>query len=455
MYLSIDNKEYSGFHFTGILGSGMSAIAWYLAKKGFRITGSDRRIFGSGREKSSLMMTLESAGCTLFPQDGSGISHRSGCVVISTAVESDNPDITSARDHSIPVFHRSDILASIIQTKRTIAVAGTSGKSSVTGMVYHILESAGLSPSLITGAQIQGLPAPGNSYAGEGDLLVIEADESDGTCIKYSPEISLILNVSKDHKPVEEVRNYLRRLALNSEKAIINTSCGIDNIEHAEYYTQEDADITLKGDSSEVLIRNRKYRVPLPGRFNAENFISAVEGVSAAGLSPDMISLEKPVFRGIKRRFEVIGMAGGITVIDDYAHNPEKIRAAMLTAQEEYRSCVFVFQPHGFKPLKFFFRELTECFNKTLRECDTLILLPVYYAGGSVTKEITSKDIKDAVRTECRGVYLAESKEESKDLILRSAEKEGCILIMGARDPGLVDYAEGILSALRETGIRY
>ena len=203
MSLSIDGRNFSSLHFAGIMGSGMSAIAQYLAWSGHAITGSDRIAFAD--EMKETKEKLERCGCILFPQDGSGITAATEALVISTAIEDDNADIAAARKRGIPILHRSDVLAAIVASHRTIAVCGTSGKSTVTALIFEILRACGKSPSVITGANLIRLNEEGllgNAFKGDSGILVIEADESDGTLVKYRPEKAVFLNISKDHKSV-------------------------------------------------------------------------------------------------------------------------------------------------------------------------------------------------------------------------------------------------------------
>ena len=205
MSLSVDGRNFSSLHFAGIMGSGMSAIAQYLAWSGQTITGSDRIAFTD--EMRDCKEKLERCGCRIFPQDGMGVTAATEALVISTAIEEDNADIAAARKQSIPILHRSDLLAAIVASHRTIAVCGTSGKSTVAAMIFEILRAYGKNPSLITGANLIRLNEEGllgNAFKGNSGILVMEADESDGTLVKYRPEKAVFLNISKDHKSVRE-----------------------------------------------------------------------------------------------------------------------------------------------------------------------------------------------------------------------------------------------------------
>ena len=213
----INERRCRSIHFTGIFGSGMSALAQYLRFQGITVSGSDRLL--ESEDTASIRRSLEGLGCAIVPQDGSGVGADTDVVCVSTAIEESNPDIAAARERGIPIIHRSDLLSAIIATKKTIAVAGTSGKSTVTAMIFEFLTACGKSPSLISGAALRRLEKQGligNAYSGGSDLLVVEADESDGTLVKYRPEAAVFLNVSKDHKTVDEIKTLFETLASQS-----------------------------------------------------------------------------------------------------------------------------------------------------------------------------------------------------------------------------------------------
>lgn len=198
--------NYKSFFFIGVGGAGMSAIAQYLVGTGKTVSGSDRLFLSD--ENDFLKRQLEAEGISCFLQDGQGIDTTVEAVVISTAIEADNPELLKAQSLGIPVILRADLLAAICKSKRTIAVAGTSGKSTTTAMLFHILHQAGVGASLISGAGLVSLQEQGkigNAFNGKGEWLVIEADESDGTLVKYEPEIGLLLSIDKDHKELDEL----------------------------------------------------------------------------------------------------------------------------------------------------------------------------------------------------------------------------------------------------------
>lgn len=459
MSLSINGVSCSSLHFVGIFGSGMSAIAQYLRWESLDITGSDRLI--NDESTKEIQNKLVNIGCSIHIQDGSAITGKTDALVVSTAIEDSNPDIKQAESMGIPIFHRSNILAAIVQTKKTIAVAGTSGKSTVTGLIFHLLHRCGKKPSLITGANLNELVVKGligNAFHGSSDLLVIEADESDGSLIKYKAHISIFLNLSKDHKPVEDTLPLFQTLASQSNHVIINKDdpllhplLALDSVQtfglegKADFLPEEMESTT---NAVSIKLRGKTFTVPFPGHYMAMNLLASLAICKFLGCNEETLVEASSYFRGIQRRFDSFKTSRKITVIDDYAHNPEKLKAAIETAQSMSNRVIALFQPHGFGPTKFLFSELVDVFQKMLRKDDTLILLPIYYAGGTVTREISSSDIADALTTCKAEVFSPDQREEAISFVLSQAKPGDIVLSMGARDPSLALFAKGIAEAV-------
>lgn len=456
MSLLINNREFSSLHFVGILGSGMSAIAQYLKWISVNISGSDRLV--DNETTKYAQDALVSIGCHIYKQDGSGITPETGALVISTAIEDSNPDIAKAKLYSIPIFHRSDVLAAIVDTKTSIAVAGTSGKSSVAALIYHLLSSCGKKPSLISGGNLCELVEKGligNAYYDTSELLIIEADESDGSLVKYKPYISIFLNISKDHKPVNETLQLFQILAKQSSYVFCNLDDrGLESIHPSKTFGFErKADIspsTSEFDdmSSSLYIGENSFTIPISGKYSLYNLLAALTVCKFLGCNDRDLSEASTRYKGIQRRFNSYKTAKGVTIIDDYAHNPEKIRAVLETVQAISPVVYAIFQPHGFAPTKFLLSEFIEVFNSKLRKKDVLYLLPIYYAGGTVNKEISSKDIANGLNS-CRGEVLTPQKRNEIIAQLTSRTKPGDIVIsMGARDPSLPHFARHIAEAI-------
>lgn len=458
MSLSVNDIPCTTVHFVGVLGSGMSAIAQFLRWADSTVTGSDRALEQSDTQR--VRGCLRSIGCSLYPQDGSGISPHTSMVVASTAIEGTNPDIARARELEIPVVHRSDVLASIVASRRTIAVAGTSGKSTVSALCFDCLERCGMSPSLIGGANLASLvhrDAVGNAWHGSSDLLVIEADESDGTLVKYHPAMSVFLNLTRDHKPEDEIIGLFETLAGQSAEVLVNAEdprCAA--LPHAASFG------TCSGDTHPDRIDSttphiafaldgQAYRSDLLGDYNLENIMAALCVCTRLGCSPRHLSEALPGAGVVQRRFNRVPTTRPVTVIDDFAHNPAKIAAALKAAQTLAPRVIALFQPHGFGPTRFMREELVATLTTTLRRDDQILLLPIFYAGGTVTRDISSADL--AADLVAQGVHA--SAPERRQLVAADVAERvndgDCVISMGARDPSLPALAREIASAVDTT----
>ncbi len=436
----------------------MSALAQYCAWLGMRVSGSDRLL--DSADVADTQAGLSALGCVLCKQDGGGIDGRVGALVVSTAIEENNPDIAAARAAGIPLLHRSDVLAALVAANQTIAVAGTSGKSTVTAMIWEFLSSCGKDPSLVSGAGLIRLEEKGyigNAYKGSSGILVVEADESDGTIVKYKPHTSVVLNISKDHKPVDETLALFRTLAQQSSFVITNADDRLlDGITHAMTFGLAGATVSPESVISltprvSFIRGGRRFDLPLPGAHNLSNCLAALAVCEIAGCDPAGLAKAVSAYRGVLRRFSVTRLDNGMIVIDDYAHNPEKIRAALIAAQGFSPHVIAVFQPHGFGPTRFVKDELVAVFSEVLRKNDALFLLPIYYAGGTAQKDISSDDIVSLVKNNGRDASVAAGR---KDLVSRIAAHaargapDTAVLVMGARDPSLSSLAREIAEAL-------
>jgi len=431
----------------------MSAIAQYLSWSGYTVTGSDRIAFADEMKDSK--EKLERCGCLILPQDGSGLSDATEALVISTAIEDDNPDIAAARKRGIPILHRSDLLAAIVGSHRTLAVCGTSGKSTVAAMIFEILQGCGKSPSLLTGANLIRLNQEGrlgNAFKGESGTLVIEADESDGTLVKYHPETALFLNLSKDHHPVAVTMGLFQRLASQTLFVIKNS----DDPELNHLSASQTFGVSHRADWMPEAVRavtpfvrftvkGRDFELPVAGRHNLSNALAALCVCKREGCTLEEMAGPLREFKGVARRFSIFRTPKGITVIDDYAHNPEKIRAAILTARDFGGRIFAVFQPHGFGPTRFLKEDLVDTFAQLIRGNDEAFLLPIYYAGGTVKKDVSSEELSSRIAQ--RGVtsYAPQNRRELISGLKRSVKPGDVVLLMGARDPSLSLLAQEII----------
>jgi UDP-N-acetylmuramate--alanine ligase len=445
-------------HFVGVGGSGMSALAEVHARRGGYASGSDRA-FDAG-ERASIRAALAAAGVVIRPQDGSG-ARGVDAVVVSTAVEDAIPDVREARAAGLPVLHRSELLARFAARGRSIAVTGTSGKSTVTAMVFTILRHAGLRPSLITGGPLVALQEEGllgNAHAETGgDLLVFEADESDGSLVNYAAWCGVVLNLQRDHKEPAEVaemfrvfRGRLRGPLVRGDDpalAFLDPAVRCGEGETADLRPE---DLALRPDGSAFLLDGVPFSLPVPGRHDVWNALAAVAACREAGVDDATAADALRGFRGVARRFQVLGEAGGVTVIDDFAHNPAKLRAALATARLRARSgrVLAVFQPHGYGPTRFLRDDLITAFAAALGPRDVLWLPEIFYAGGTVVRDVSSRDIIDAVAAAGRDARFVADRAELPALVAAEARAGDLAIIMGARDPSLTELGRALLAEL-------
>lgn len=455
-------QTYQSFFFVGIAGTGMSAIAQYLCGCGKKVAGSDR-LFANGN-KSKLQQQFEQMGITCAVQDGSGIDKSIDLVVVSTAIEESNVEYQKALELGIPIAKRSAVLAAISNEVKTIAVGGTSGKSTTTAMIYHILQQSGLQPSLITGAgltelQEQGLP--GNAFKGEGEWLVIEADESDGSIVSYQPEIAVVLNVERDHKEADELLELFTTFKNNTKGAFIVNA---DNELSATLSAKTEWDFSAKGSkvgvkggsfkqsgfSISFKINGSTCKIPVMGQHNMENALAAFAVCTQVGLDKSAIIKALATFKGIYRRTQLVGVKEQSKqyVIDDFAHNPQEVAAAIASCQLVSPRVVAYFQPHGFGPLKFMHAELSQEVAKVLRPNDYFLIGDVYYAGGTVDKNISPTIVSTAIIREGKHAVFVGNKQGAMAELITLAEDNTTFLIMGARDPNLDQLAKDLLKRL-------
>jgi UDP-N-acetylmuramate--L-alanine ligase len=452
--LSINEHQCRSVHFTGIFGSGMSALAQYLRFQGLTVSGSDR--FHASEDTACLRESLERLGCAVVLQDGSGVHTDTDVVCVSTAIEDSNPDIAAARDRGIPIIHRSDLLGVLIATKKSIAVAGTSGKSTVTAMIFEFLTACEKSPSLISGACLRRLEKQGligNAYSGGSDLLVVEADESDGTLVKYRPAAAVILNVSKDHKSTDEIAKLFETLIANSPWTASNADDPVlASLPAAVRFGRNGAG-SWRPDQKELLptsvklIRNGvEYHLPLPGDHNLENLCAALCVCEQFGCEGSALARAVKNFEGVARRFSVTATKENVHVVDDFAHNPAKIAAVVRAARGLSGRIIAVYQPHGFSPTRFLKDEYIATFRTTFRQHDSLYLLPIYYAGGTAQKNITSEDIIQGLGPVSFKAQTATDRDELLTRLKADSKPNDCVLLMGARDPSLPSFVKKVIA---------
>lgn len=459
--MSIDINTADDIFFMGIAGTGMSALAQYLAGSGKKVSGSDR-YFAEGADNET-RTKLEAEGIACFAQNGKGITEHTQLVVISTAVEETVPELQKARQLNIPVIKRSALLALIAKTKKTIAVGGTSGKSTTSAMLFDILRFAGLEPGIISGAGLVSLIKEGkigNAATGKGEWLVIEADESDGSIVEYQPEIGLLLNVDKDHKEIDVLMDIFDVFKRNTQGTfIVNQSHPLAakhsrNIK-SDFSVNEPSEagfvarnFSQAGLVSTFYVNDVLFTLNTVGRHNMENALAATAVAATIGVPLTTCAQALKNYEGIYRRHQVLGKKSGVLLIDDYAHNPAKCAASIAACQYIAPKVIAWFQPHGYGPTRFLRHDFVSEISKVLRPEDEIWMSEIFYAGGTAEKNISANDlIQDLVAEGCNAFFV-ENREELLENARPHFTTDCVLLLMGARDPSLENFAQSVWKAL-------
>lgn len=439
----------------------MSALAQMAKWGGDEVSGSDR-YFDRG-EAARLRAVLVQEGIRIIPQDGAGI-RGAKLAVASVAVESDVPDIKEARRQGVKLLTRGEYLARMARGKNALIVAGTNGKSTTTALLSWILEKNGFDPSLVLGAPLRGERRGwGNARLGRSQWFCLEADESDGGIARYKPHVGIITNISPDHFKLTRLERLFADFVRNCEHGLVrNADCPISrrlprgtaravafSIDSPSDFPARD--LLLGKDRSSFNLRKERFEVPIPGVHNIYNTLASIAAASFLEIPLARISASLRDFPGLKRRMEIVFSGRGLAVIDDYAHNPAKVSAAIAAARLRGKRVIAIYQPHGFAPLKLFRRELADAFSRSLRAEDLLFILPVYYAGGTAPGDVGPDDLRRAIESESE-VKVCRKREELISLLAESAGPGDAILVMGARDPTLSELADDIGVALGVAG---
>ncbi len=447
----------------------MLPLALIVQAQGGRIEGSDRAL-DQGRTPEKFDW-LRAHGVTLHPQDGSGVTRAAQTVIATGAVEDTVPDIGAARRVGATIKTRPELLSELFNAAPTsIGVAGTSGKSTITGMIAWILHQTGRDPTVMNGAVMKNFADADHPFAsaliGGSDLFVSEVDESDGSIARYDPTVAVVSNISLDHKSMEELRDLFGGFVQRAAKAVLN----LDNPETAALAQdlapgkaitfalgEEAADLSAHdlqpqptGMRFRLIEGWSEFDVTLnvPGAHNVANALAALGAVKALGVSTGEAVKALESFAGIRRRMEVVGAVNAVTVIDDFAHNPDKIAATLKTLHAFDGRLLILFQPHGFGPLKLMRREFIDGFVGLMREDDVLLMPePVYY-GGTTDRSVGSAAIAEGVRAAGRQAEALPDRAACGDRIVEMARPGDRVLVMGARDDTLSSFAADLLERL-------
>ncbi|SFP13503.1 glutamate ligase domain-containing protein [Qipengyuania nanhaisediminis] len=460
------------FFFVGIGGSGMLPLAQILKGRGCKVAGSDRS-FDQGRTPEKFA-ALEKQGFELHPQDGSGIVSSDQIVVASAAIEDSVPEIKQANDLDCLRLTRAELNSILFNTSGAgLAVAGTSGKSTVTGMLGWILEATGRAPTVMNGAVMKNFVSPERPFAssvvGSQSLYVSEVDESDGSIALYKPAVGILLNVSLDHKSMEELRQLFGDYLSRSRISVLNADDpeALALLPHAkEVITfgidQEKAQIGIEpGSIAEGPVRQaamvvdrhdgsqHALRLNMPGRHNLSNALAAIAGAAAAGVPVAESVQALAGFDGLARRFDIVGTThAAITVIDDFGHNPEKCAATLKTLKSHDGRVLAFFQPHGYGPLRQMGAELAETFIDVMGADDRVIFSDPVYFGGTVDRSEGSERIVKLIAEGGARAEHVPSRKDVEDRLVSLARPGDRIVIMGARDDTLSEFALRIFQRL-------
>ncbi|HEY7301050.1 MAG TPA: Mur ligase family protein [Xanthobacteraceae bacterium] len=464
-------SRFGDYFFCGIGGSGMTPLALIVKASGGRVEGSDRAL-DQGRNTERFDY-LRARGVELHPQDGSGVRRASQIVVISTAVEETVPDVKAARRIGAPIITRARLLADLFNSAAlSVGIGGTSGKSTTVGMLGWILDRAGKRPTIMNGADMKNFIGKGSPFAsariGAGEVFVSEVDESDGSIAFFQPRIAVVNNISFDHKSLPELRTLFRGFVAEAETAVLN----LDNAEtaalSADLKPQQALTFSLNGAQAN-LIASKPVRSPggiafevkaadadesvavalkVPGLHNVANALAALSAARACGIALGEAATHLSEFSGIRRRLEVVGAANEITVIDDFAHNPDKIAASLETMHAFPGRLLVMFQPHGYGPIRLMRDGFVDCFAKALQGEDVLVMPEPVYFGGTVDRSVGSRDIVDEIERRGRNAFAFPDRAACGNMLVGIARPGDRILVMGARDDSLSGFARELLRRL-------
>lgn len=460
--------EFGDYFFCGIGGSGMTPLALIIQARGGRVEGSDRAL-DQGRNTERFDF-LRGRGMLLHPQDGSGIRRPSQVLVTSAAVEESIPDVQAARRIGAVVTTRAKLLAQLFnRAVLSVGIAGTSGKSTTVGMIGWILDRAGRSPTIMNGADMKNYIAPdfplASARVGDSDIFVSEVDESDGSIAYFEPQVAVVNNISLDHKPLDELRTLFRDFVAKARIAVLN----LDNAETAalaaELKPERVLTYSLRAAPADLLAsaplqsptgiafqvqardsgETADVKLRVPGLHNVANALAALSAAKACGINLSEAVTHLGEFSGIRRRLEIVGTANQITIIDDFAHNPDKISATLDTLHAFPGRLLLMFQPHGYGPIRLMKDALVDCFVTGLGDEDVLIMPEPVYFGGTVDRSVGSREVVCEVERRGRKAFAFPDRSACGDALVKLARRSDRIVIMGARDESLSQFAHELI----------
>jgi UDP-N-acetylmuramate--alanine ligase len=441
-------KRYQHIHFVGIGGIGMSGIAEILVNLGYRVSGSDQK-------RNETIERLEQLGAKVFT--GHHAAHVEGAhvVVYSSAVTGDNVELQTARQRQVPIISRAEMLAELMRLKYGIAVAGTHGKTTTTSMVATVLAEGRYDPTIVVGGRVASLGS--NARLGQGEFLVAEADESDGSFLKLAPTIAVVTTIDAEHldhwgslEAIQEgFLTFVNKVPFYGAAVLCldqpNIQMLLPRVEKRiiTYGLESGADLVarrlvLSGMTSRFEVSQRgtalgECSLQVPGRHNALNALAAI----AVGLDLEIpfATIQRALagFAGVQRRFQIRGTAGGVTVVDDYGHHPVEIRATLAAAKAGFdRRVVTVFQPHRYSRTLHLRQEFLTAFN----QADVLVVMDVYSAGEAPIPGVSAADLAEGIRAHGHRnvVYLGNDRARIVEHVCEISRPGDLVLTLGAGD---------------------
>ena len=450
--MNVTFRNFQRIHLVGIGGSGMSGIAEVLLSSGYAVSGSDLKL-------SPATQRLSKLGATVYESHDAGNVHGAHVVVVSSAVSPDNVEIVEAQRRKIPVIPRAEMLAELMRLKRGIAVAGAHGKTTTTSMTASVLAAADLDPTFVVGGRVN--HAGANARVGEGEYMVVEADESDGSFLLLAPEIAVVTTIDREHMDhygsLEEIQETFLRFAnrVPFYGSVVlcldepNVQAILPRVKRPvlTYGTSSQADLVigdveLTGLSSDFKLRYRGdnlggFHLPSPpGIHNVRNAAAAASVALVLNVPAELIRLGLAEFSGVARRFEIKGKFSGVTLIDDYGHHPAEIRATLEAARGcGYKRLLVLFQPHRYTRTQYLFEDFRRSFN----QADILVITDIYSAGEAPIAGITGERLAEAVSSAGhKNVVYSSTLQGGIEFMLREARPGDAVLTIGAGSVGRV-----------------
>jgi UDP-N-acetylmuramate--alanine ligase len=434
------------FHFTGIGGIGMSGIAEVLLNLGYRISGSDVKL-------SPITERLASLGATIYEGHDAANVGNASAIVVSSAVDANNPELEEARRRNIPIIPRGELLAELMRLKYGIAIAGSHGKTTTTSMVGSILSDAGLDPTVVVGGRVASMGGS-NARVGRSDFLVVESDESDGSFLKLSPILAVVTNIDREHldhyKNIDEIReafqDFINKVPFYGAAVLCLDDENVQRILPAinrrtiTYGTNAQVDLAISDTNcghfaSDFQLRFRgkdlgKFNLRLPGFHNVLNATAAVAIALELEVRPDRIREALAAFTGVDRRFQTRGQERGITVIDDYGHHPTEIRATLSAARLcNYGRVLAIFQPHRYTRTLALMDEFARSFN----QADAVYVLDIYGASEKPIEGVTADSLAARMREfGHRNAQYIGGMDDVVAAVLSEAKQGDVVMTLGA-----------------------